>query len=47
MRHTSKNRNNRMRLQKIKKRLLRDAKQAKKQRRAAGKTASASAPKAR
>lgn len=40
MRHTSKNRNNRMRLQKNKKRLLREAKLAKKQRRAASKTAS-------
>jgi hypothetical protein len=40
MRHTSKNRNNRMRLQKNKKRLLREAKLARNARRAAGKTAS-------
>ncbi len=40
MRHTSKNRNNRMRLQKNKKRLLREAKAARNERRAAGKAAS-------
>jgi hypothetical protein len=43
MRHTSKHRNNRMRLQKIHKKLVREAKLVKKQRKAAAKTAATKA----
>jgi len=41
MRHTTKNRNNRMRLQKIGKKLRQQAKQKKKEQKQAGKTAAA------
>jgi len=41
MRHTSKHRNNRIRLQKIEKKLIREAKLAKKAARAKGKAAAA------